>query len=259
LTRPFLFGGVSLTTVWLMSSASAVDFGGAFGPPPPAFSWTGCYIGGAIGGAWSGQDVSNTALPSLDQAGVTGTINASGLIGGVYSGCNFQWASTWVIGIEGDWNGTSLSGTAVAPDLFANGQPTGSGGGIAWTSDLSSIATIRGRIGYAWSPNILAYFTGGGAWGRISYSSVDAFGPCPAVCVSTSFSNIAPGWVVGAGVDWAPWSNNWIVRVEYLHYGLQGAASSSFFPGVSVPLANPTWNNISVDSVHVGLGYKVLT
>ena len=91
--------------------------------------------------------------------------------------------------------------------------------------------------------------------GRISYSSVDAFGPCPA-CVSTSFSNTASGWVAGAGVDWAPWSNNWIVRVEYLHYDLQGAASSSFLPGVPVPLANPAWNNISVDSVRAGLSYK---
>jgi hypothetical protein len=31
-----------------------------------------------------------------------------------------------------------------------------------------------------------------GAWGRVSYSSVDAFGPCPA-CASTSFSNTASG------------------------------------------------------------------
>jgi outer membrane immunogenic protein len=239
-----------------MSASSAADFGEpAFGPPPSAFSWTGCYIGGAVGGAWSSQDVSNTAPASLDQAGVTGTINASGVIGGVYSGCNFQWASAWVIGIEGDWSGTNLSGTATAPDLFANGVPAGPGGGIVWTSDLNSIATIRGRIGYAWSPNVLAYLTGGGAWGRISYSSVDAFGPCPA-CGSTSFSNTASGWVVGAGVDWAPWSYNWIVRVEYLHYDLQGAATSSFLPGVPVVVANPTWNNISVDSVRVGLSYK---
>src|SRR5262249_8069122 len=101
------------------SLASAADFGEpAFGPAPPAFSWTGCYIGGAVGGAWSSQDVSNTALASLDQAGVTATINATGVIGGIYGGCNFQWASTWVVGIEGDWSGTNLSGTARAPTLI---------------------------------------------------------------------------------------------------------------------------------------------
>ena len=251
-----LVSGVILATIGMMSVALGADFGEpAFGPPPPPFSWTGCYIGGDVGGAWSRQDVSNTASASLDQAGVTGTINATDVIGGVYGGCNFQWASTWVIGIEGDWSGTNLSGTATAPDLFANGVPAGSGGGIVWTSGLNAIATIRGRIGYAWAPNVMAYFTGGGAWGRISYSSVDAFGPCPA-CVSTSFSNTASGWVAGAGVDWAPWSNNWIVRVEYLHYDLQGAASSSSLPGVPVPLASPTWNNVSVDTGRVGLSYK---
>jgi outer membrane immunogenic protein len=126
-----LVSAVVLATISLLTVASAADFGGPpYGPPPPAFSWTGCYVGGAVGGSWSSQNVSNTALASLDQAGVTGTINASGVIGGVYGGCNFQWGSAWVIGIEGDWSDTNFSGTAVAPDLFANGQPTGSGGGF---------------------------------------------------------------------------------------------------------------------------------
>jgi outer membrane immunogenic protein len=61
---------------------------------------------------------------------------------------------------------------------------------------------------------------------------------------------------MGAGVDWAPWSNNWIVRLEYLHYDLQGASSTSFFSGTSIPAANPVWNNVFVDSVRVGLSYK---
>jgi opacity protein-like surface antigen len=190
---------VLFATIGLVSVGLAADFGAPpFGPPPPAFSWTGCYVGAAVGGAWSSQDASNTAFPTLDQAGVTGTIHASGVIGGGFGGCNFQWTSAWVIGIEGDWSGTSLSGSATGPDLFANGTPANFGGGIAWTDNLSSIATLRGRIGYAWNPNILAYFTGGGAWGRISYSSVDAFAPVP-LRVSLPHSPTPPrvGW-------WAP-------------------------------------------------------
>jgi outer membrane immunogenic protein len=240
----------------LIVPAAAADLAPYYkaAPPAPIFSWTGCYIGGDVGGAWSSQDVSNSSPASTDQGGVTGTINANGVIGGAYGGCNFQWTNAWVVGIEGDWSGANLNGTAVGPNLLANGTPVGSGG-LAWTSNLDSVATIRGRLGYIWAPNILLYATGGGAWGRTSYTSVDAFsGGCPN-CGTTAFSNTASGWVVGAGVDWAPWSNNWIVRVEYLHYDLEGATSTSFFSGGGVA-ANPTWNNMTIDSVRAGLSYK---
>jgi outer membrane immunogenic protein len=256
--KRMLFVGMALGA--LMAPAVAADLAPYYKAPAPApvpvFTWTGCYIGGDVGGAWSNQGVANTSPASTDQGGVTGTINASGVIGGAYGGCNFQWTPAWVIGVEGDWSGANLNGTAVAPNLFASGAPVGSGG-IAWTSNLDSIATIRGRIGYVWAPNILVYFTGGGAWARTSYTSVDAFsGGCPN-CGATSFSNTASGWVVGGGVDWAPWSNNWIVRVEYLHYDLEGATSTSFFQTApSSVAANPTWNNMSVDSVRAGLSYK---
>jgi outer membrane immunogenic protein len=232
-------------------------------PPPPipvsAFSWTGCYIGADIGGAWSSQDVSNTAPPINGQAGVTGTINASGAIGGGYLGCNYQWSPAWVVGIEGDLSGTQLSGTALAPNLFAGGAPVGSGG-IFWTSNLNTIGTVRGRLGYLWAPNTLLYVTGGGAWGRVNYSSGDAFaGGCltaPPNCGITSFSDTGSGYVVGAGIDWAPWSNNWVVRAEYLYYNLSGATGVSFFPGTGAVAANPVWNNISIQSARVGLSYK---
>ncbi len=240
----------------LVAPATAADMY-VKAPPPmaPAFSWTGCYIGGDVGGAWSTQDVSNTSPPVLFQGGVTGTINGSGVIGGGYAGCNFQWTPAWVIGIEGDYSGTHLGGTAVAPNLFPNGSPVGSGG-LAWTSNLDSIATIRGRLGYAWAANVLVYVTGGGAWGRSSYTSLDAFsGGCPN-CGVTSFSNTGSGYVVGGGVDWAPWRNNWVVRAEYLYYNLSGATGTAFFPGTAAVAANPVWNHEFVSSARVGVSYK---
>jgi outer membrane immunogenic protein len=218
-----------------------------------AFGWTGCYIGGDVGGAWSDQDVLNNS--PYNQGGVTGTISASRATGGGYVGCNYQWTPAWVIGIEGDWSGVHLGGNAVAPNLSSSGTPVGSGG-IAWTSNLESIATLRGRIGYAWAPNVLLFVTGGGAWGKSSYTSIDSFtGGCPN-CGFTSFSNTSSGWVAGAGVDWAPWSNDWTVRVEYLHYDLQGATSTSLFPDNSGVAAYPAWNNVSVNSVRAGLSHR---
>jgi len=229
--------------------------------PPPArtyFSWTGCYIGGDVGGAWSSQNVSSTSPPELiNQAPATGSVSASGVIGGGYVGCNYQFNPAWVVGVEGDYSGTHLRGTATATNLREDGTPVGSGG-FGWTNNLESIATLRGRLGFVWAPNVMPYATGGGAWGRSSYTSIDAFnGGCPN-CGGTSFSNSNSGYVVGAGVDWAPWSNNWIVRLEYLHYGLNGAsATANFQPPSTGVAANPVWGNVKVDSVRVGLSYKI--
>jgi opacity protein-like surface antigen len=108
------------------------------------------------------------------------------------------------------------------------------------------------RVGYVWSPGLLFFATGGGAWGRSTYSSADVFpGGCP-LCGATSFSKTASGYVVGAGMDWAPWRNNWIIRAEYLYYNLSGATATSVFPGTT----NPVWNNISIQSARIGVAYK---
>jgi outer membrane immunogenic protein len=255
---------IGLTLGALGAPAGAADMAPpSYYPPPvyqaapviPFFSWTGCYIGADVGGAWSSQDVSNTAPPIAVQAGVTGTINGSSVIGGGYLGCNFQWTPSFVVGIEGDYSGTHLGGAAAAPNLFPNGAPVGAGG-IAWTSTLDSIATVRGRIGYVWSPNVLLYVTGGGAWGRTSYSSVDVFfAGCPN-CAATSFSNTSSGYVVGGGVEWAPWSNNWVVRAEYLYYKLSGVTGTSLVVGTPIVGANPVWNNMSISSGRVGVSYR---
>ena len=184
------------------------------------FSWSGCYVGGDVGGAWGSQGVLNTsplavAFPPvvLSQAPANTTATGGSVIGGGHIGCNYQWTPFLVIGVEGDFSGASLNATGHAQSLF--GGAAAPGGSITWSSRLDSIATVRGRVGFAWTPNTLVYLTGGGAWGRTSYSSTDVFFfGCPA-CATTSFSNTSSGYVLGGGLEWAPWSNNWIVRAEY--------------------------------------------
>jgi opacity protein-like surface antigen len=73
----------------------------------------------------------------------------------------------------------------------------------------------------------LFFVTGGMAWGASNYRSVDIFAAgCPA-CGGTTFSQTDAGYVVGFGFDWAPWSNNWIVRIEYLYHSLGGATATA--------------------------------
>jgi outer membrane immunogenic protein len=230
-------------------------------PLVPVFSWTGCYIGADVGGAWSRQTASVNTMPFQNQASVSGGINGSSAIGGPYVGCNYQFAPGWVLGVEGDFGWASLSGATSGPNLFANGTPATlpgvlvngvpiESGGVSWSEKTDWLASFRGRLGYAVVPNVLVYGTGGAAWTRTSYSALDAFtGGCPN-CSTTAFEDTRTGWVAGAGIDWAPWSNNWILRLEYLHYQFGGVTSTV------AGATNFVWGDLKIDTVRAGLSYK---
>ncbi|MBV9970000.1 MAG: outer membrane beta-barrel protein [Xanthobacteraceae bacterium] len=151
-------------------------------------------------------------------------------------------------------SGASLDAHANAQSTFGGvGAP---GGGINWSTKLDAIATARGRLGFAWMPNTLLYITAGGAWGRTSFSSNDIFiFGCPA-CATTSLRTTSAGVVLGGGIEWAPWSNNWTVRAEYLYYGFGGATGTGFVPGITAPATSVTWSSVNVSAGRAGLSYK---
>jgi opacity protein-like surface antigen len=64
-------------------------------PPAPApvyFSWSGCYVGGHVGGVWTRKDwfVRDPAFPSFRES--DGSHDADGFIGGVQGGCDYRFA-----------------------------------------------------------------------------------------------------------------------------------------------------------------------
>ena len=74
-------------------------------PPPVYFNWTGCYIGGHVGGLWVSREFTTLGGPfgHVDH-------DASGWLGGVQGGCDYQFAGGWVIGIQGDFAWTDAEG-----------------------------------------------------------------------------------------------------------------------------------------------------
>src|SRR5258707_10127454 len=55
--KKLLLGCVPLAALAAIGSATAADLPLRKAPPVvPAFSWTGCYLGGYVGGAWQGGD-----------------------------------------------------------------------------------------------------------------------------------------------------------------------------------------------------------
>src|SRR3954467_7089335 len=81
-------------------------------PIAAAYNWTGCYIGGNVGGGWARDRVTWTGINEAPTAFAVGAatvvpaaanadINATGFIGGGQVGCNYQF-NTFVIGAEVD-------------------------------------------------------------------------------------------------------------------------------------------------------------
>jgi len=146
--------------------------------PLNAYSWAGPYIGGNLGYEW-GNVSNNPTKPS-------------GFAGGVQAGYNWQ-TGPWVLGVEGDIQGTAADDT-FAPWKFSN----------PW------FGTLRGRAGYAIS-NVLFYGTGGLAFGELTGQT---FG--------LSESHTTAGWTLGLGaeVGLAP---HWSAKVEYLYVDLSSS------------------------------------
>lgn len=162
--------------------------------PPPAFSWTGFYLGANVGYGWS--DGSGRLFPgSIPFSG-----DGDGFLGGVQGGYNWQMGNV-VIGAETDFQLSAGDGTvtssALAPSTFGK-------------VDNEWFGTIRARLGYA-VDRWLFYVTGGGAYTHNKLRAV-----APYTFASTSETGWT--WTVGGGIEAALWQN-WSVKGEYLYLG----------------------------------------
>jgi outer membrane immunogenic protein len=268
--RKLLIGGLALTAaaVLLASPALAADMAVKAPPPapPPAYDWTGFYIGGDVGAAWTSNNATWTPLPlgpfvfpftNFGINAISGGNGGSGFLGGLHAGYDWQFAPTWVAGLEGDWSWTRAGGAFTQPwTVFGTGAPSAAGDITSMSSTLDWLASIRGRFGFLVLPNVLIYGTGGAAWAKIDYSaSAINGGGGFTYTPSASFSSTLPGYAVGGGLEWAM-TRQWQVRAEYLFYGFgsQGVLVSSVnFPGKPSSFA---WSNTSVNVARLGLSYK---
>jgi outer membrane immunogenic protein len=189
------------------SQASAADLprrAPAYIPPaPPLITWTGCYIGANIGGAFG-----NASVTGNGGSGGEVSTNGSGFAGGGQIGCDYQFAGTgWVIGFRNMFDGTSnkRSGTFPGPGPLA---------GDVVNFNNQWFDTLTGRIGYAVAPTWLLYFQGGGAWAHTS-TNITAGG-----FQIGQTSKTSSGWTVGGGVEWM-FAPHWSAFLEgnYMDFG----------------------------------------
>ncbi|WP_442753951.1 outer membrane protein [Methylocystis sp. JAN1] len=187
-------------------------------PPPPPPMWTGFYGGLNVGGGWSANRI-NPASTALYVSPVTGTVyalpggawgggNAGGVVGGGQLGYNYQFGSSFLVGVETDFQGTSMrsgrnNNWAVYPDpLVAGGflTPLSPAGNRGFALDW--FGTVRGRAGWLVAPTLLAYGTGGFAYGDVSGGFWNG-------------ARTRVGWTAGGGLEWL-FVPNWSAKTEYL-------------------------------------------
>jgi outer membrane immunogenic protein len=188
-------------------------------PPIELFSWTGCYVGGHVGGLWARKEWIN-ADARLAPLGISyGSHDADSVLGGFQGGCNYQ-VGSWVFGIQGDYAWTDARGDNVNAVLMQ--------GQLRDQSRIRSLASVTGRVGYAWD-RFLGYVKGGGAWERDNYDVLSVIGGV----VQASAAETRGGWTVGIGAEYA--FSNWLSAfAEYDYYDFGTRSNIFTFPNGGV-------------------------
>jgi outer membrane immunogenic protein len=194
---PFITLSASIAIVAAISSTAAIADGYRGRPAyavPPIANWTGFYIGGNIGGAWSDVEWSNISL-----TGDRLNEGASGFIGGGQIGYNQQFGNI-VLGVE-----ATLSGADLNRDFHSILFPA-----VSFSADVNTIATVTGRFGVA-GDQWLFYGKAGWAGAQVEFSGRDD----PAVSADRfSFDNWRNGWTAGLGLEYKV-ARNISFGVEY--------------------------------------------
>ncbi len=141
-------------------------------------------------------------------------------------------ASRWIAGLEADIQLADVKGTGSSTHLVtAIPVPAA----LTTVDHLTWFGTVRGRLGYLATDNVLIFATGGFAFGRVRNEAdyrnnsgasffVDGlvFGyACGSyvACFAGSRSSTETGWTAGAGAEWMLW-RNLSLKAEYTYINL---------------------------------------
>lgn len=231
---------LTLATVFMAATALSVptafadgwaEPGGSIKDAPVAYgyNWSGLYIGGHAGLATGDTEGSVPGTGGLFDT----DFDFDGGIYGGHVGYNIQ-SGAAVFGIEGTFSGSSVDGNTSCVFGF-----------LTCERELDWLATIEGRLGYAFGRSLL-YARGGVAWGKLE--------------TDVSFANFTifqgddthVGWTAGFGFEHA-FSDNIIARIEYSHVDLGSETTN-----LSTPFGGTIPDSIEaeLDTIRIGVSYK---
>jgi outer membrane immunogenic protein len=217
----------------------------------------------------------STTLFSLSGAPPSGSLRSSGVLGGLQIGYNWQFNRNWLIGLETDFDWSGMKGSGSTGGVIAT-----MGGSTPFTATadehINGFGTIRARLGYLPTDNLLAYLTGGFAYGKVEHTgayivngitsiavtNITSFACAGsgATCFSGSSSRMATGWTVGGGLEYAFWQK-WSLKAEYLFVSLDSKSLTETAlvlpgPGTLPASFSANFNRTNFNVARVGLNYR---
>jgi outer membrane immunogenic protein len=290
--KKLVVASMAIAAVAVSAPVRAADFppySVAKGPIIGGFDWEGFYVGGHVGSAtdnvsftqtnvgWTGlQSFAMGPLgPINTNTGESGSLGATSVTGGMQIGYNWLLPGPFLVGLEADISAAGLSSTTLT-------SPAGDPAAVAsWTEKLDLYGSVRTRFGWV-SDNWLFYGTGGFGWDydkftrkQLTAPIADITNPLNAPFVDTralqagtvvTNSHLRPGWVVGAGVEWA-FARTWTVKLEYLHFDTASETLSGGHFNFLIPASggNPSYqasssvtasqSDLTIDTVRVGFNH----
>jgi outer membrane immunogenic protein len=195
-------------------------------PAPATPGWTGFYAGVTAGWGDNADKVSyspnDTAAANLlngmllpgGQPIASTNLRRSGAVGGFEAGYNWQVGASWIWGIEADFSFSGVNGQTSATSLTGTIGPTSQTIDVQQNTDW--FGTMRARLGWLATTNLLLFGTGGFAYGSVTDSANLTFDDGITVGGVPGFSCTTPnqrcfvgyststrtGWSAGGGFEW---------------------------------------------------------
>jgi len=208
-------------------------------PVATVFNWTGCYIGGNIGGARLKRELHDERTGAEWGRTGDGVFMAGGQIG-----CNYQfnsfviggeWDADWLGNRDGDGNGVVVGGNTYRATVNSK-----------WTS------TLAARFGFAVNQ---AFFYGKAGVGWVGLGDITVTNVTTGASFVGSNSRTASGPMFGVGVEYA-FNYNWSIKGEFDSIRLSDRSFT--VTGAALPaLAGDTFtSHRNVQEFKLGLNYR---
>jgi outer membrane immunogenic protein len=222
-------------------------FGGPGNYSAPLGNWAGFYLGGNVGAGVGNDETTHVFTPGTGLGVGTSVFSLApeGFVGGGQVGYNWQ-VGAWVIGVEADFQGTTLKDNRSCVSdcaLAAN----------AFDKRLNWFGTARGRLGYSVG-STLFYGTGGFAYGETELGFAQTLGGSGVA----TFENARGGYAVGGGIE-SPFNvfnlfgPNWTAKTEYLFVDL--GSSTDVVAFAATGQANTITSNSQTHIFRTGINY----
>ena len=224
--------------------------------PPPAYSWTGCWLSGGIGyGLWN-QDHNVTNPGFTPPVTVSTTDGGRGWLGRAGVGCDYQVSSSFVLGLFGDYDFMSLKGSNSPSEVIAvGGGPTSP---ITGNTTENAAWAFGGRIGYLVTPSLMTFVDGGYTRTHFTQSNeLQTFNGAPITFAYPSYN--VSGWFIGGGTEYqVPWAgfNGLFWRSEYRFATYSAVNLVEFSTLTGIPTGNTEHSQTYVQTATSSLVWK---